>query len=75
MFKDCDVRKDESPKDIDVRSFLIKNLQQEPIFTAEQVLEEIEEMIQVSNFMSDWILQKFKTFFSNYRKILVSRLS
>ncbi|KAG8182342.1 hypothetical protein JTE90_028186 [Oedothorax gibbosus] len=43
---DCDTRKDDSPKDIDVRSFLIKNLQQEPIFTAEQVLEEIEEMIQ-----------------------------
>ncbi|CAL1290079.1 unnamed protein product [Larinioides sclopetarius] len=43
---DCDSKRDESPNEIDVRSFLIKNLQQEPLFTAEQVLEEIEEMIQ-----------------------------
>lgn len=32
---------------MDMRSLLIKNLQQEPLFTAEQVLEEIEDMIQV----------------------------
>ncbi|XP_054715358.1 fasciculation and elongation protein zeta-2-like [Uloborus diversus] len=44
---DCDLRKDDSPKDnMDMRSLLIKNLHQEPLFTAEQVLEEIEEMIQ-----------------------------
>lgn len=42
---DCE-SKDESPKEVDMRSLLIKNLQQEPLFTAEQVLEEIEEMIQ-----------------------------
>ncbi|GBM97582.1 Fasciculation and elongation protein zeta-2 [Araneus ventricosus] len=43
---DCDSKRDESPNEIDVRSFILKNLQQEPLFTAEQVLEEIEEMIQ-----------------------------
>ncbi|XP_015918540.1 fasciculation and elongation protein zeta-2 [Parasteatoda tepidariorum] len=43
---DSESKNDESPKDMEMRAFLIKNLQQEPLFTAEQVLEEIEEMIQ-----------------------------
>ncbi|KFM59160.1 Fasciculation and elongation protein zeta-2, partial [Stegodyphus mimosarum] len=43
---DCDSKRDEPGKDLDMRSFLLKNVQQEPLFTAEQVLEEIEEMIQ-----------------------------
>lgn len=44
--KDCDTNGDDISKDLDMHSIIINNLQNEPMFTAEQVLDEIEEMIQ-----------------------------
>ncbi|KFM60072.1 Fasciculation and elongation protein zeta-2, partial [Stegodyphus mimosarum] len=43
---ELDVSDDEMAKDLDLHSLIISSLQQEPMFTAEQVLEEIEEIMQ-----------------------------
>lgn len=38
---------EELAKDLDLHALILSSLQQEPIFTAEQVLEEIDEIMQV----------------------------
>ncbi|GFS45885.1 fasciculation and elongation protein zeta-2 [Trichonephila inaurata madagascariensis] len=43
---ELDVSDDEVAKDLDLHSLIISSLQQEPMFTAEQVLEEIDEIMQ-----------------------------
>lgn len=44
---ELDASDDDVAKDLDLHSLIISSLQQEPMFTAEQVLEEIEEIMQV----------------------------
>lgn len=44
---ELDASDDELAKDLDMHSLIISSLQEEPMFTAEEVLEEIEKIMQV----------------------------
>uniref|UniRef100_A0A2L2YMI4 Fasciculation and elongation protein zeta-2 n=1 Tax=Parasteatoda tepidariorum TaxID=114398 RepID=A0A2L2YMI4_PARTP len=44
--EELDESDDDVAKDLDLHSLIISSLQQEPMFTAEQVLEEIDEIMQ-----------------------------
>lgn len=44
---ELDASDDELAKDLDMHSLIITSLQEEPMFTAEEVLEEIEKIMEV----------------------------
>lgn len=44
---ELDASDDEVAKDLDLHSLIISSLQEEPMFTAEEVLEEIEKIMDV----------------------------
>ena len=46
---DPNVDEEEIAKDLDLHSLILSSIQQEPIFTAEQVLEEIDEIMKESS--------------------------
>lgn len=48
-FDDDSLDEEDLAKDLDLHSLILSSLQQEPIFTAEQVLEEIDEIMQGSS--------------------------
>ena len=52
-----DASDDEVAKDLDMHSLIISSLQEEPMFTAEEVLEEIEKIMQVKENISKIILK------------------
>lgn len=54
---ELDASDDEVAKDLDLHSLIISSLQEEPMFTAEEVLEEIEKIMDVCP--SQFSLTKF----------------
>lgn len=50
---ELDLSDDELAKDLDLHSLIISSLQQEPMFTAEQVLEEIDEIMKQQDSASE----------------------
>lgn len=49
---ELDASDDELAKDLDMHSLIISSLQEEPMFTAEEVLEEIEKIMQVKKYFT-----------------------
>ncbi|RWS26926.1 fasciculation and elongation protein zeta-2-like protein [Leptotrombidium deliense] len=49
LLLDSNIDEEELAKDLDLHSLILYSLQHEPIFTAEQVLEEIDEIMQESS--------------------------
>jgi len=61
IISDNSIDEEDLAKDLDLHSLILSSVQQEPIFTAEQVLEEIDEILQAGKFFN--VLGIKKAFF------------